>query len=120
MTKEQVRAFGFSWEFGRWTRELQKDATHVPFYGYRVYNVNSLAKPVDDLAAEFNTDSDGKLVIELTWTNPGTADKPVASYTLYICQEDGSRTKVADIPGTATSYTYDKVDGRSEYIFVIV
>ena len=113
LTKEQVRSYGFTWEFGRWTRELQENAAPVPFYGYRVYNISSLTKPVDDLAATFNTNESGELVIDLSWSDPGTVTKPVASYALYLCQEDGSRSKVADLPAGTTEYTYDSLDGRT-------
>ena len=119
LTGEQVRNYAFMWEFGKWTRPLQGTGSEIPFYGYRVYNINSLAKPVTDLGASFKTDESGELYIDLSWTEPTSTNKPIASYTLYLYQADGSKTKIADLPSGTTNYKYEIPDGRAEYAFVI-
>ena len=119
LTGEQVRNYAFMWEFGKWTRPLQGAGSEIPFYGYRVYNINSLAKSVTDLGASFKTDESGELYIDLSWTEPTSTNKPIASYTLYLYQADGSKTKIADLPSGTTNYKYEIPDGRAEYAFVI-
>lgn len=119
LTPEQVREYGFMWEFGKWTRPLQGTGSEIPFYGYRVYNIKSLAKPVTDLGASFNTDESGELYIDLSWTEPESTNKPIGSYTIYLYQADGSKTKIVDLPAGTTGYTYEIPDGRTEYAFVI-
>ena len=45
MTADQVNQYGFTWNFGKWTRPLTEGGPEVPFYGYTVYNVSRLPGP---------------------------------------------------------------------------
>ena len=45
MTVKQVKQYGFSWEFGRWTRVMVEDGPLVPFYGYVVTGLKRLPGP---------------------------------------------------------------------------
>ena len=54
LTASQVRnSFGFTWNFGKWTRVLTNSSSgaEIPFYGYTVSNVKRRAKPpaLDDV-----------------------------------------------------------------------
>ncbi len=45
MTRDQVKSYGFTWEFGKWTRVLAEDSPAVPFYGYVVTKLSRLPGP---------------------------------------------------------------------------
>ena len=126
--------YEFFWDFGTWERVLSEEAeaVPVPFYGYHVYSLSAPAKAPESYRAAFETDETGKMVIELTWKDGGTVNRPTGSFILYQYQEDGSRTKIAEISagdaqymGTDANgdpiyrYVYDGVDGRASYEFAL-
>ena len=45
MTVDQVKQYGFTWDFGKWTRPLTEGGPDVPFYGYTVFDVSRLSTP---------------------------------------------------------------------------
>ena len=119
MTQAQVRSYAFTWEFGKWMRALQTGGADVPFYGYRVFNVSALAPQVEVFTAKFQTGDEDSMTILLEWENPAWENHPVTSFILYEYDEDGTRKKIAELGPDVTSYTYNNVNGRTEYNFGI-
>ena len=118
---EMLGAYHFNWTFGQWTRTLQSDNI-VPFYGYVTSKVSAPAHTVMDLDAQFTTsqDDEDKMVILLSWSDPGDRYLPTKSYTIYLYDEKGKQTTVAtDLPADTTEYVFDGVDGRSSYTFTM-
>lgn len=113
-----MKAYQFTWQFGKWTRDLQKGKATVPFYGYIVTNPTAASLPVTDLDAEFVSE-EGKMVIQLNWSDPGDAYRPTDYFVIYFYDEKGNKTKIAKVDGDVNEYIYDGVDGSSVYKFTI-
>ncbi|MCR5148377.1 MAG: hypothetical protein K6C35_05330 [Eubacterium sp.] len=131
------KAFAFSWDFGSWSHKLTegKDAADVPFYGYRIDRdtLRAPAAVVSDLRAVFDTNDKGEMVVVLMWKDGGTDERPTDKFIIYQYQDDGSRTKIAEVDAgdeaykftdddgeTYYKYIYDGIDGRTVYEFEVV
>ena len=99
--------------------EIRMVTAAVPIYGYALSNVKAATKPVTDLKAEFDTSEQEGMVINLSWSNPGTEKNPVGAYALYQIQRDGEVTPITTLPANTTEYVFRDLDGRSEYDFII-
>jgi len=117
-TENQLKAYGFGWTFGMWTRNLMPDK-QVPFFGYALSNVTAPARPVSTLAAKFVTDDEEKMTIKVTWSDPGNKTHPTESYTLYLYDDDGNKTTLGEFNADTTEYIFDGVDGRTTYTFTM-
>ncbi|NLA86163.1 MAG: fibronectin type III domain-containing protein, partial [Clostridiales bacterium] len=79
-----TRAYGFTWELGKTTRDLGVAGENALILGYRVTDITAPAPPVIDLEADLS----GETAVELTWNEPDTAGRlPVNGYNVY--QKDG-------------------------------
>lgn len=67
LTAQEIRQYYFSWNLGRWARELAPGSNMtVPFYGYFVQNIKSPIDPPTNLTAEF-TSTDANTSVKLEW-----------------------------------------------------
>ncbi len=103
LTPAQIKAYKFNWSFGTWSRTLQNGKAKIPFYGYRVSSLQAPAPRVEDLSIDLVTDTDNDPALELTWTNPASAERPVAEYVLYTYDLDDDSEAILTIPAGQTS-----------------
>ncbi|MCR5701530.1 MAG: leucine-rich repeat protein [Lachnospiraceae bacterium] len=133
--KEIAENYGFNYQMVSWPSGIikkeriydfdndpdndQYEDVPLPIYGYMLSNIRAAAPPVKDLTAEITKDKDGKEVINLKWSNPAKPDNPIKGFNIYQYFEGGELKKLATVDSNTTTYTYDKINGRTDYTFVI-
>ncbi|MBR6476289.1 MAG: hypothetical protein IKS98_12710, partial [Lachnospiraceae bacterium] len=127
-TEQASRNYKFTWQLAKWDSNIvdqvadmngNKKPETIPVIGYALSNISAPTLRVADLKTE-KIDDSGKPAVRLTWSKPGDADRTtVGGYSLYQYQADGTRVKIADLPGDATEYLFDNFDGKDTYKFTI-
>lgn len=112
-----TRAYGFTWELGKTTRDLGVAGKNALILGYRVTDITAPAPPVIDLEADLS----GETAVELTWNEPDTAGRlPVNGYNVY--QKDGKNyTRLNDelLGADERSFDVSGLKSNTEYTFVV-
>ena len=117
-TSNQIKAYGFTWQLGKWEAYLNGDSKPaVPVYGFYTTNVTAPPAPVSDLEADFDIDKDGKKVVNLSWSDPGDAKRPSNGYIVYKVDENGKKTKLEDV--SDTKYVYKNVGNEQVFSFTV-
>ncbi|MCI7322311.1 MAG: Ig-like domain-containing protein [Lachnospiraceae bacterium] len=116
LTNDNIRAYGFKWEFGTWKRELTTESgEYTPFFGYRVYDVTMPARAPENFKATKNTNDEFHSV-DLKWDS--VDDERVLGYNVYI--KDGSNyNKINTALVTGNSYTATNLESNTNYTFVV-
>ena len=112
-----TRAYGFTWELGKTTRDLGVAGENALILGYRVTDITAPAPPVIDLEADLS----GETAVELTWNEPDTAGRlPVNGYNVY--QKDGknyARLNDELLGADRLSFDISGLKSNTEYTFVV-
>ena len=117
-TSDQIKAYGFTWQLGKWEANLNGDAKPaVPIYGFYTTNVTAPPAPVDDLEADFDIDKDGKRVVNLTWSDPGDANRPSTGFIVYRINDKGKKEKLGEV--TDTQYVFKNVGNDQVFSFAV-
>jgi hypothetical protein len=117
-TNDQITAYGFTWQLGKWEAYLNGDKKPaVPIYGFYTTNVTAPPAPVSDLDAVFDVDKEGKKVVNLSWSDPGNAKRPSTGYIVYRVNDKGKKEKLAEV--TDTQYVFKNIGNEQVFSFVV-
>ncbi|MBR4470207.1 MAG: hypothetical protein IKS54_02685 [Erysipelotrichaceae bacterium] len=126
ISRKVASQYGFQYQMVTWpsnltSNEKRMDTSEgcVPIYGYMLNSPKSAPPVVKNLTAEPELDENDQMVIRLNWEKPEEKNNSFAFYTLYLIQEDGSRTEIATVDEFTDEYIYTNIDGRDSYEFVI-
>ena len=118
LTNDQIKAYGFTWKLAKWEANLNgTDKPAVPVYGFITSEVTAPPAPVDDLEANFDIDKDGKRVVNLTWSDPGDANRPSAGFIVYRINDKGKKEKLGEV--TDTQYIFKNIGNGQVFSFVV-
>ena len=110
--------YGFNYQMASWDSNLTQtnsSQAHVPIYGFVLSSVRAGAPIVTDLEGAWNEDESA---IDLSWSSPATTSRPVGGYVLYVDKGSGWE-QAAELPASASAYTYAALEGKSDYDFLI-
>lgn len=124
MSKDIVRSYGFTWEFGTWRAPLsENDANamvkgeYTPFFGYIVRDITKPPKAPLNVSVE-NSDTDSMHELIVSWKK--SSDPLVQGYNLYM-NDGGEFVKLnTDLLSVDTEeYTVTGLESNTEYTFVL-
>ena len=109
------KAYGFTWTFGKWEKDLGGSFGSAPLLGYCVQNLTApCAPPVLTNVVPLNSTSG-----TVTWTAPTDTTRPYTGYNLYSVS-NGTYTKLNSEPlsKNTLSYTLKNLASDTTYTFV--
>ncbi|MGI6109538.1 MAG: Ig-like domain-containing protein [Eubacteriaceae bacterium] len=123
----QIKQYGFNWQFGVWNRNLGTgDCESIPVYGYVVNNITLPGGPPQNLTAKAATSDQSSM--DLSWSAPDDQDvkknklvnAKVTGYKLYRSENGGDMQLIADnIGANETSYTDTGLKGAIIYTYYL-
>ena len=108
MTIDEVKQYGFKWQFGKWERAVYSNGSKVPFFGYVVTDVTSPCNAPENLTAAF-TGTEEITNVKLTWETPEAISNgpSLSGYLIYDNGEQINEKIVVPYANDAITYTKD-------------
>lgn len=121
MTAAEVKQYAFTWELGKWTRQLTANGSNIPFYGYVTTGVTAPLDPPANLSATF-TSTDETTNIKIEWDAPESIPNGPQLKGYYIYDNGEQVNKNLFVPtGTSTrvEYIHNGVSYGSKHAYTV-
>lgn len=121
MTASEVKQYAFTWELGKWTRQLTTNGNNVPFYGYVTTGVTAPLDPPTNLSAIF-TSTDETTNVKIEWDIPEGIPNGPELKGYYIYDNGEQVNKNLYIPTDTSSrvtYIHNGVSYGSKHAYTV-